>query len=124
MATDPAYSLLYLYYLGNQASQLLLPSYLPSCLAEPSSTITNTQEIDGSSSHQSLHHFVYNHLASAAASQERIMVYEAVEAIALRSQVQRRNMSARSHEHQVKARENELIWGFVLWIISKVCPAF
>ena len=53
------------------------------------------------------------------------MVYEAVEAIALRSQVQRINISARSHEHQVKAtEENELIWGFVLWIISKVCPAF
>ena len=55
------------------------------------------------------------------------MVYEAVEAIALRSQLQRRNnsVSVRSHEHQVKAtEENELIWGIILWIIRKICPAY
>jgi hypothetical protein len=57
------------------------------------------------------------------------MVYEAVEAVALKGLLQRRNTTvAMSHEHQLmtakdNAGKNELGWGILLWILRKVCLA-
>jgi hypothetical protein len=56
------------------------------------------------------------------------MVYEAVEAVALKGLLQRRNTTvAMSHEHQMRAVENagkeELGWGIILWVLRKVCLA-
>jgi hypothetical protein len=50
------------------------------------------------------------------------MVYEAVEAVALKGLLQR------THEHQLRtakesSEENGLGWGIILWIIRKVCLA-
>ena len=57
------------------------------------------------------------------------MVYEAVEAVALRGLLQRRNTGvARSYEDQLRtvkenAEAEELGWGTILWILRKICLA-